>query len=134
VSDPEQGGVQHEKTDADARPVLRAVVVLVVTTSLVAAGLVYLTRGLVAGQRAGDPPQAPLAQAAGRLPPEPRLQTHPFADVEALRDSERALLDSYGWVDEKAGVVRLPIERAKELLLERGLPAAGAGPAPQGRP
>lgn len=134
MTDPEHSEVRHESTDADARPVLRAVVVLIATTAVVAAALVYLTRGLVAGERAGDPPPPPLAQAAGRLPPEPRLQTDPFVDIEALQASERELLGSYGWVDEKAGVVRIPIERAKELLLQRGLPAAGAGAAPREQP
>ncbi|MCA1555006.1 MAG: hypothetical protein LC737_11585, partial [Chloroflexi bacterium] len=28
----------------------------------------------------------------------------------------------YGWVDQSAGITHIPIERAMELLLERGLP------------
>jgi hypothetical protein len=134
LSDPDHGQVIHEQTDADARPVLRAVAVLVAVTALVAAGLVYLTRGLVAGERAADPPQAPLAQAPGRLPPEPRLQTQPFADIETLQASEQERLGSYGWVDEQAGVVHIPIERAKELLLNRGLPGSAASAAPRAQP
>jgi len=31
-------------------------------------------------------------------------------------------LRSYGWVDEKDGVARIPIERAMELIVQRGLP------------
>lgn len=134
MSDSGHAQVRHEQSDADARPVLCAVAVLLAVTALVAAGLVYLTRGLVAMEQAGDPPRAPLAQDAGRLPPEPRLQTQPFADIQTLRDSEQAVLGGYGWVDEKAGVVRIPIERAKELLLKHGLPQPGASPAPRERP
>jgi hypothetical protein len=37
-------------------------------------------------------------------------------------------LHSYGWVDEKAGIARIPIERAMELI------AAGAKPAPAPKP
>jgi len=46
------------------------------------------------------------------------------------------VLAGYGWVDEKAGVVRIPIEQAKALLLRRGLPVAPAtaSPAAGGRP
>ena len=32
------------------------------------------------------------------------------------------MLGSYGWVDSDGGVVRMPIDRAVELVLERGLP------------
>jgi hypothetical protein len=34
-----------------------------------------------------------------------------------LRAKEKAALASYGWVDQKAGVVRLPIDRAMELTI-----------------
>jgi hypothetical protein len=126
--------VRHEPTDAEARGVLGVLGALLLATALVGAGLVYLTRGLASFERAADPPPPPLAQEPGRLPPAPRLQTQPFADIERQRAEERRLLDSYGWVDEKAGIARIPIERAKKLLLERGLPAASAGsPEPPAR-
>jgi hypothetical protein len=51
---------------------------------------------------------------------------HGAASLEAAapppRPPQADLLEGYGWVDREAGVVRLPIERAMELLLERGLP------------
>ena len=37
-----------------------------------------------------------------------------------LREEEE--LNSYGWVDQKAGIVHIPIERAMQLIAERGLP------------
>src|SRR5437016_5160302 len=55
-------------------------------------------------------------------------QITPSPDVnsgEALRNlraTENAQLNTYGWVDRKNGVIRIPIERAMDLLLERGLP------------
>jgi len=120
-----------EKSDADTRPVLRSLAWLLVVTVLVAIGLVYLTHGLVAFESHRDPPPAPLAEAPGRLPPEPRLQTQPFADIRAQREREQHVLREYGWVDEKAGIVRIPIDRAMELTLERGLPVDAAAPAPK---
>ena len=57
------------------------------------------------------------------LPPEPRLQTDPHGDLLKLRESEDQLLNTYGWVDRNAGVVRIPIEQAMKLTVERGLPA-----------
>jgi len=43
-------------------------------------------------------------------------------NLAAFRAREEAELTSYGWVDENAQIVRIPIERAKELMLERGFP------------
>ena len=36
-------------------------------------------------------------------------------------------LASYDWVDQKAGIVRIPIDRAIDLVVERGLPVLPAG-------
>ena len=57
-----------------------------------------------------------VATEAPRQPPAPRLQEHPIADLDALRARENAQLGGYGWVDEKAGRVHIPIERAMELV------------------
>lgn len=61
--------------------------------------------------------------------PQPRLLVNEPANLADLRKHEHELLTTYGWMDQNAGVVRLPIERAKELILERGLPVRGAAPA-----
>ena len=58
----------------------------------------------------------PVATALPTAPPEPRLQTSPALDLKTLRDAEDAHLHSYAWVDRKAGAVRIPIERAMELV------------------
>jgi hypothetical protein len=69
-------------------------------------------------------PQFPLAIAEeNRVPPEPRLQTDPRGDLAALRAKEDETLTTYGWVDRNAGVVRIPIDEAIRLTLERGLPS-----------
>ena len=62
------------------------------------------------------------------MPPEPRLQTNPRQDLSNLRAREDALLNSYGWVDKNTGVVRIPIERAMQLIVERGLPTRQVQP------
>jgi hypothetical protein len=43
--------------------------------------------------------------------------------MRELRDREDELLTSYGWVDRNAGVVRIPIEEAMKIVVQRGLPA-----------
>jgi hypothetical protein len=62
--------------------------------------------------------------------PQPALLvTEPIA-LREHRANETSGLSTYGWVDRNAGTVRIPIDRAKTLLLERGLPTRpGAEPA-----
>ena len=54
--------------------------------------------------------------------PDPRLETDERTQLNSIRLAEEQKLNSYGWVDEKAGTVYIPIERAMELLTQRGLP------------
>jgi hypothetical protein len=68
------------------------------------------------------------------LPPPPRLQIHPVRHRKDFQTAERERLESYGWMDRSTGAVHIPIDRAIELIAERGvgpLPAAPvAMPAP----
>src|SRR5580704_18289055 len=66
------------------------------------------------------------------LPPAPRLQVAPRADLHAYCVEQDKLLNSYGWADEHNGVVRIPVDRAMELTLQQGLPARAAGDIPAG--
>ena len=45
-------------------------------------------------------------------------------DVADLHAREALLLENYSWVDQSKGKVRIPIERAMELIAQRGLPVA----------
>ena len=48
------------------------------------------------------------------------IQTVPSAELAQVRAETNRTLTEYGWVDRDAGVVHLPIERAIDLVLERG--------------
>jgi hypothetical protein len=64
--------------------------------------------------------------------PQPRLEHNERVEIRDFRLKEEQTLNSYGWVDEKAGLVRIPIERAMQLVAQRGLPTvpkAGIVPA-----
>jgi len=52
---------------------------------------------------------------------------------EMLR-AENAQLQSYGWVDRSIGMVRMPIDRAMELVVEQGLPSWHEIPTPAAEP
>jgi hypothetical protein len=70
-------------------------------------------------ERALTPPE--LKDDAG-LFPAPRLQADPSTELAKLRRDELDRLNSYGWVDERAQVAHVPIDRAMDVLVERGLP------------
>jgi hypothetical protein len=54
--------------------------------------------------------------------PPPYLQTREPLGLENFRAGEEQTLTTYGWMDKNAGVTRIPIDRAKDLLIERGIP------------
>src|SRR5271165_1920735 len=59
--------------------------------------------------------------------PTPRVQTDDGnQDVADLHAREDLLLDHYSRIDGQPGKVRIPIERAMELIAQRGLPVAPA--------
>jgi hypothetical protein len=74
--------------------------------------------------------QHEFAQLANRFPT-PRLQTDDGnQEIMDMHAKEDLLLENYSWVGPEAGAaqgnrtVRIPIERAMELIAERGLPVA----------
>lgn len=54
--------------------------------------------------------------------PEPQLETNERTELNKIRLREEDTLSTYGYIDKDAGVVRIPIERAMELIAQRGLP------------
>jgi hypothetical protein len=115
IEDP--GAIEH--SDAQSKGVfifLGALAVTIVVSLAVVFGLF-----LFFSERRETPQQFPLAKK-NQVPPEPRLETAPGVELHGLRAQEDGILNSYGWVDRNAGVVRIPIERAMALVAERGLP------------
>ena len=68
-----------------------------------------------------ETPASPLATRT--VPIEPRLQVQAPKELKALQAAEQEILTSYAWVNKEAGIARIPIDRAMQLVLERGLPA-----------
>lgn len=64
---------------------------------------------------------AVLVTGVGR-PGAPPTPTSPYT-AQALLPGEEAVLNSYGWVDRKAGIARIPINRAIAIVAAKGLPS-----------
>ena len=106
--------------------------VILAGTTLVCQVLVWGMFDLFEGQaKADDPGRAPLSAPIGALAPPPNLLTDEPANLARFHAEEDHVLTTYGWMDKNDGVVRIPIARAKALLLQRGLPVRGSAPAPQ---
>ena len=121
-------GVSHERRDVNTRGVLIFGVALLACTVVIYLVLWGLLRHFEGRTERLEAKAPPLARERQQAPPEPRLQgapgheNSPAMDIEKFRAQEDQLLNSYGWVDSKGGAVRMPIEDAKKLLLQRGLP------------
>ncbi|MGE0592205.1 MAG: hypothetical protein AB7G23_11860 [Vicinamibacterales bacterium] len=118
-------GAQHEYTDAAVRPIVKLGIWLAVATVLVHFGMGFVFSWLSSDRTEGQGQRRfPVAVEDGmRLPALPRLQGVPLRDITEHRILENEQLEGYGWVDREAGTVRIPIEEAMRLVVERGLPA-----------
>lgn len=113
----------YERTDANIRGLAAFAggLVLLMLVGMFAMRLLYVQ--MAERQVQTDPVLSPLAAQLPEHPPDPRLQVMPAAELQRIRAEEQEKLTGYGWVEPNAGVVRIPVERAMELVIERGLPA-----------
>ena len=110
----------HETRDAS----VRMVVVVLAFLAVGAACVCFLVYGIfvyLADHPLTMAPPNPLAETATQqFPPSPRLQEHPQIELQALHQEEDAILGTYGWTDKNAGIVRIPIDHAMDLAIQKG--------------
>jgi hypothetical protein len=124
----EHDPVAHEHSDVNVSGILWFTAGLIAIAVVIHVAVAMLFNAFERRTAAFDPAPAPLAQPPGQLPPSPRLQTRPVNDLKALRAEEEALLHGEGQAGEQPGVYRIPIERAKQLIVERGVPVRTGQP------
>ena len=112
---------KYEKRDANLKLGPIFIIGFIILMVVVLLSMRALFNALAAREANRDAPPSLLADT--RQPtPQPRLQLNPPTDLHAMRSHEDALLNSYKWISKETQLVRIPIERAMELLAERGLP------------
>jgi hypothetical protein len=144
------GGFEHE--DLGTRPMFGFLIGLVVTGVLVYYVIWGMFHFMDAYERKQQHTKSPMVQMQPdtREPdtvkthekvqqefPLPRLEDDERTEINDFRYQQDETLGSYGWVDQSGGVVRIPIDRAMQLIAQRGLPTisqAGAAPAAAGNP
>jgi hypothetical protein len=120
----------HETSDVKIRGLLWLAAGLIAMAVVVHVVLWLLLKTFEAQAERADPQISPLASEE-QLPPEPQLQEDPLGDYQTFHTAQEKLLNSYGWIDKQQEVVRIPVSRAMELLLERGLPEPEGSASPE---
>lgn len=137
VKNPE---VNYDRTDMSAKAIVGFLIFLAIAgvfMHLILWGIYKSFAENYKGQ-AGMAPYSPsgIMTTTRQLPkgdpertfPPPRLQSDDVADMNKFRAEEEQILNSYDWVDQNAGVVRVPIESAVQALAQQGLPTREATP------
>lgn len=68
------------------------------------------------------------------VPPPPRLQAHPDADLARVRRDKRQELSSYGWEGPPHRYAHIPIKRAMQLYVQMHDKTDHAPPRKGGKP
>jgi len=129
----QQGGNSgFEREDLGGRPVYGFMISLAVAGVVIYYVLWGVFRFLDAYERKQHATKSPLVQSEpdtrivppGRINefPQPRLETDELGEINEFRLHDEQILNSYGWVDQNAGVMHIPIDRAMQLVADRGLP------------
>jgi hypothetical protein len=121
---------KHEERDVEVGVLAKIAVFGVVVIALVLVAMYGLFRFVRNQETSLDGVVSPYAAVPTPFIG-PKLQVSPPQDLREILANERAVLDSYGWIDRDQGVVRIPIDRAMDLLSERGLPNADDGATEQ---
>ncbi|NTW97753.1 MAG: hypothetical protein HGB28_04300 [Oscillochloris sp.] len=120
-ADPQSVAAGHELKDANVSPLALSAFGLL---ALLAFSFIFIVvlmsvSGISLNQTGNTLPDAAVSQL--QLPPAPRLEQNPTLDGNQIVVDATTRLSGYGWVDQQAGTAHIPISRAMELLLERGL-------------
>ena len=127
MAEPMEKPFGHEPDGINYRTIVIGAGALAIVVVAIAVGLhLILTRAVI-------PNHAEIAARPAQIPPTPRLQAHPQADLAQFRAQKRALLSGYAWTDAQRDYARIPIQRAMQIYVTQHAHAAsrpGAGSAP----
>lgn len=113
---------RHEPRDINFRLVL-SVLVLIFAAAFLIHGLLWLwLTELPRGTHQLFSSTWRVLSAEAERRKLPALQVNPGGDLLQFQRKQKHRLESYGWIDPRAGIIQLPIERAMQLIVEQGLP------------
>jgi hypothetical protein len=107
----------HERSDFNPVAVVLFGAVLAATLAAVVVVSFFFMR--FAALREPSSQAGPPSAARERGSATPRLQVQGFNELREMREAEDRVLNSYAWIDREKGIVRIPVERAMELLTDQ---------------
>ena len=116
--------VSHEHSDVNVRGILMFGAALLAVAVIIHLFIWWLFDYFTVRATQADRsfPATVARPAREPAPPEPRLQVSPSDDLREMHAAEDVILNNYGWENQSAGIVRIPIDRALQVMAERGLP------------
>ena len=108
----------REGRDIETRYVVYFAVFLMIGAVVAHLGVWWLFDFFVGREEELDRPAA-LVEPEHVIPPQPQLQVSSQRDNRRMLLEEAEVLNEYGWVDRDAGIARIPIERAMEIIARR---------------
>jgi hypothetical protein len=131
---PNGNGIGHETKEVSVPFVFASLTALIIGAFLAA----LLAIGIFQFFKATYKPDQTARESVQQIPPQPRVEEHPAEQLQSIRSREEHILSSYALIDKDQGIVRVPIDKAIDMLAEKGLPThnyldditAGKKPAP----
>lgn len=134
VETPQHEKIRFEPSDISWRPTLIAGICVIVGAWL-SAGLLFFYFTALKNYRASfSPSPLPFEAHGDVLPPAPRLQRSDRLDLKAYIERQDWELSHYHWIDKDKSIVAIPIEKAIEIVAQRGLPPTNGAANPTNTP
>ena len=112
-------GAGHEQSEVSVKLIVVSLAFLAVSTAIVLVLVVGIFRYFYSSY--GTEEATRLSQPV--VPPRPRIEVAPFEELQQLHAKEDHILNSYAVLDKQSGMVRVPIDRAIDMLAAKGLPS-----------
>jgi hypothetical protein len=107
---------RYQADDLGLKAILTVAVLLVLGGIIILVVLYFVMFRFVRNDQAQDPPPSPYAAVPQRAMDAPHLEAPLPDDYYA---AQYAHLHEFRWIDRESGILRIPIERAMELIVER---------------
>jgi len=112
------GGAGHETKEVSVPFIFASLTALIIGTFLVS----LLVIGIFQFFKTTYKPDVAAKENVQVIPPEPRVEEHPAEQLQSIKAREDHVLSSYAVIDKSQGIVRVPIDRAIDMLAQKGLP------------
>ena len=109
---------RHEREDVNVSSLRRFLLLAIVIIAVIQVGVWWLYQYFRNQDQRRDVRRT-LVEVRSPIPPEPRLQVNAQTDFQEYLRKQKETLKSYGWVSRAEGKVRIPIDRAMQLVVEK---------------